>query len=104
MALGILVILTGSLGDMFGFTKFTSNLTTVAGVIVEVVSGLGLYLFKEPFKQLNATSDKLYDMWKILAAFKKTESLSEERRTEVVISLINKLVELPPASTRSAHA
>ncbi len=51
MALGILVILAGSLGEMFGFTKSASNLTTVAGVIVEVISGLGLYLFKETFKR-----------------------------------------------------
>ena len=69
MALGILVILAGSLGEMFGFTKTASNLTTVAGVVVEAVSGLGLYLFKETFKRLNVTSDRLHDMWKILAAF-----------------------------------
>jgi hypothetical protein len=57
MALGILVILARSLGEMFGFTKTASNLTTVEGVIVEAVSGLGLYLFKETFKRLNSTSD-----------------------------------------------
>jgi hypothetical protein len=98
MAMGILVILTGSLGEMFGFTKTTSNLTTIAGVVVEVISGLGLYLFKETFKQLNATSDKLHDMWKILAAFKKTEDLPEERKADVVVSLINKLVDMPVRS------
>jgi hypothetical protein len=92
MALGILVILTGSLGDMFGFTKSTSNLTTVAGVIVEVVSGLGLYLFKETFKQLNSTSDKLYEMWKVLAAFKKADDLPVELKSQVTVSLIGQLV------------
>lgn len=47
MALGILVILAGSVGEMFGFTKAASNLTTVAGVVVEAISGLGLYLFND---------------------------------------------------------
>jgi hypothetical protein len=93
MALGILVILTGSLGDMFGFTKATSNLTTIAGIIIEAISGLGLYLFKETFRQLNATSDRLNDMWRILAAFKKTDDLPEEKKADVVITLINKLIE-----------
>ena len=65
MAVGISVIITGSLGEMFGFTKSASNLTTIAGVVVEAVSGLGLYLFKETFRQLNSTSEKLHEMWKI---------------------------------------
>jgi hypothetical protein len=96
MTMGIVVILTGTLGDMFGFSKATSNLTTVAGVVVEVVSGLGLYLFKETFKQLNATSEKLYEMWKILAAFKKAEDVPNDRKAEVMISLINKMVDIAP--------
>jgi hypothetical protein len=99
MGLGILVILTGSLGEMFGFTKAASNLTTVAGVIIEVVSGLGLYLFKETFKQLNSTSEKLHDMWKILAAFKKADTLPDDRKTDVTIDLINKLVAPSTAQT-----
>lgn len=95
MALGILVILAGSVGEIFGFTKGASNLTTIAGVVVEVVSGLGLYLFKETFKRLNSTSDKLHDMWKILAAFKKAESLPEDKKSDVIVTLITKLVEGP---------
>jgi len=95
MAMGILVILAGSLGEMFGFTKTAGNLTTVAGVIIEVVSALGLYLFKETFKRLNATSDRLHEMWKLLAAFKKAETLPEEKKSEVIVALINKLIELP---------
>jgi hypothetical protein len=104
MALGILVILTGSLGDMFGFTRSTSNLTTVAGVIVEVVSGLGLYLFKETFKQLNSTSDKLHEMWKILAAFKKAEELPETLKGNVVVGLIERLVDLPNPGYKASQS
>jgi hypothetical protein len=99
MGLGILVILAGSLGEMFGFTKATSNLTIVAGVIVEAVSGLGLYLFKETFARLNSTSDRLHEMWRILAAFQKAETLPDEKKSDVVVSLINKLVETPAPVT-----
>jgi len=95
MVLGILVILAGSLGDMFGFTNAASNLTTIAGVIVETVSGLGLYLFKETFKRLNSTSDRLHEMWKILAAFRKAETLPRNKRAMVIEKLIHKLVEIP---------
>jgi hypothetical protein len=34
-------------------------------------------------------------MWKILAAFQKAETLSEEKKSEVIVSLISKLVETP---------
>lgn len=95
MALGILVILTGSIGEMFGLTSAASNLTTVAGTIIETVSVLGLYLFKETFARLNATSDRLYEMWKIFAAFQKAESLPDDRRCDVTVSLINRLVDGP---------
>lgn len=94
MAMGILVILAGSLGEMFGFTKAVGNLTTVAGVVIVAVSALGLYLFKETFKRLNATSDRLYEMWKLLAAFKKAEALPGDKKNDVIVGLINKLVEL----------
>jgi len=93
MALGVLVILTGAVGDMFGFKKEASNLTTVAGVVVEAISGLGMYLFDRTFKQLNATSDRLHELWRLLAAFKRAEGLPEANRAEVIIKLIDKLVE-----------
>ena len=93
MALGILVILVGALGEMFGFTQSTSNFTIVAGVIVEVISGLGLYMFKQTFQRLNSTSDKLYEMWKILAAFTKAATLPEKQQAEVKVNLINRLVD-----------
>lgn len=93
MALGVLVILTGAVGDMFGFKKETINLTTVAGVIVEAVSGIGMYLFNRTFQQLNTTSDRLHELWKLLAAFKKAEALPENERGTVIVGLINRLVE-----------
>jgi hypothetical protein len=93
MALGICVILAGAVGDMFGFARQGLNLTTVAGIVIEVVSGLGLYLFDKTFKELNTTSERLHKTWRILAAFKKAEALPEERKAEALISLIGKLTE-----------
>lgn len=94
MTLGICVILAGSVGELFGFTKVGSNLTIIAGVVVEAISGLGLYLFRQTFKQLNATSDRLHESWKILMAFKKAEELPDgDKRCELIASLITKLVE-----------
>jgi hypothetical protein len=98
MALGICVILVGSVGELFGFTKEGANLTTVAGVVVEAISGLGLYLFNQTFKQLNAISDRLHETWRVLAAFAKADGLPEDKKSEVVATLITKLVEPPGRS------
>ncbi|MHC5056120.1 MAG: TRADD-N-associated membrane domain-containing protein [Planctomycetota bacterium] len=95
MTLGVLVILAGSVGEMFGFTKTVSNLTTISGVVVEAVSALGLYLFKETFRRLNITSDRLFEMWKLLAAFKKKDDLPDDKRPEAVLALITKMVNTP---------
>jgi MFS family permease len=94
MVLGICVILVGAVGDLFGFAKAGSNLTTVAGIVVEAISGLGLYLFRSTFNRLNRNSDLLLETWKILAAFKKAQDLPEERRGDVQVTLIGKLVGL----------
>ncbi len=99
MAIGLLVILAGSLGDMFGFVSSAGKVTVVAGVVVEAVSALGLYLFRQTFHRLNVTSDRLHDTWKILAAFKKVELLSDDRKSEMTCTLITKLIE--PSHDRS---
>ena len=93
MALGVCVILAGSVGELFGFTAQAGHLTTVAGIVVEAVSGLGLYLFRQTFHRLNITSDRLHDTWKILTAFRRAESLPEDKRAEMTCSLINRLIE-----------
>ena len=90
-----MVILAGSVGDLFGFKKETSSLTTVSGIVVETISGIGMYLFNRTFDRLNVTSDRLHELWRLLTAFKKAEAIPESHRTEVLTSLTNKLVEPP---------
>ena len=82
MALGLLVILSGSLGELFGLTKEGSNLTTIAGMIMEFISGTSLFIYRINFKRLNETSDKLESTWRILTAYRLTDDLPEEKKTE----------------------
>lgn len=88
MVLGLLVVLAGAVGEMFGFTAQGANLTTIAGIVVEAISGLGLILFRQTFHRINEISDRLHDTWRVLAAFRKAEALSEARRDAVMEQLI----------------
>lgn len=95
MFLGLIVILIGSLGVMFGYTSKGDNLTLIAGIILEFISGASLVIYDKNFKRLNLISDNLNETWKILAAFKKAETLTDgpdDVRTKVKIDLINALI------------
>ena len=92
MFLGLLVILSGSFGEIFGLTSKGANLTSVAGIILEFISGTGLYIYRVNFKRLNSTSDNLNETWKILTAFKKAETLPEDKKSDIKITLIKALV------------
>jgi hypothetical protein len=97
MVLGVCVIFVGAIGDLFDFTA-AGRLTTVAGTIVEAVSGLGLLLFRRTFATVNKTSDALLEVWKILAAFDRAESLPDSERANVQVQLIGHLVGHPLTS------
>ena len=92
MVLGTFVIFAGLLGDLFGLADATRKLTSAGGIILEVVSGLGFYLFQQTSRRLDLTSERLHEMWRILAAFKKAEALPEDQKTEVTKMLITSLV------------
>lgn len=92
MVLGTGVILAGAAGDMLGSSGTSSRLTTMAGVIVEVISGLGMVLFRSTSARLNKTSESLLEIWKLFAAFRHTETLPDAERTQVQIRLIARLV------------
>lgn len=96
MFLGLIVILIGSLGVMFGYASKGDNLTLTAGIILEFISGASLVIYDKNFKRLNLISDNLNETWKILAAFKKAETLTDgpdDVRTKVKIDLINALID-----------
>ncbi len=101
MILGLLVILAGAAGAQFGFVK-AGSLTTVAGVVTEAVSGMGLYLFNKTFDRLNTTSDRLQDTWRLLEAFKKAETLTDDLKKDVLPTLIKQLA-MPQAYTAASQ-
>jgi hypothetical protein len=84
--LGLIVILVGALGQMFGLTSQTGNLSVVAGVIVEFINATALLVYRQNFQRLNSISDKLNDTWKILTAFKQVKELSDKTHADKVRS------------------
>jgi hypothetical protein len=103
MSLGLLVILAGSVGDLFGLTQESNRLAIVAGILTEFISATGLAVYALNFRRLNLTHDRLHESWKILAAFKQAKDLPEDRRSEVLVSLVEALVAVPakkPAARR----
>lgn len=106
MFLGLIVILIGSLGVMFGYASKGDNLTLTAGIILEFISGASLVIYDKNFKRLNLISDNLNETWKILAAFKKAETLTDgpdDVRTKVKIDLINALIGSKAMNINTEH-
>jgi hypothetical protein len=104
MIAGVFVILAGAFGEEFGLTAKAGATSVVVGGVVEIVSGLGFFLFKQTFNRLNMISDRLHETWRLLAAFKKAQDLPEEKRADVTIRLIELLVAAPPIPAAIAAA
>lgn len=92
MALGVLVIVAGCLGEMLGSSKATGNLSTVAGVVIEVAAGFGLYLFRKSFNRLNQTFDRLHELGTLQAEFREIKKLPDKEKTKAVDELIDRWV------------
>lgn len=95
MILGFLVIASGSVGELFGWLDDGSDLTSVAGIIIEFISGTALFVYSSNFKRLNEISDRLDETWRILTAHRLTESLSDEGKEKATLSLIEALAKSP---------
>ena len=80
MGAGLLVILLGAIRALLGEMDNTDTLTIVAGVISEFISAGALALYRSNFNRLNETSSRLYETWKIFAAYKLSKDLSEDDR------------------------
>ena len=87
-----LVSLAGSAGQLFGFTAAGSNLTTVAGIIMEFISATSVLIYRLNFNRLNETSDRLDATWRVLTAYRLAESLPDEKKTEATLRLIDALI------------
>ena len=106
MGAGLLVILLGAIRALLGVTDNTNTLTIVAGVISEFISAGALTLYRSNFLRLNETSSRLYETWKIFAAYKLSKDLPEKQRGIATLSLITALtgVEVKPVAVESELA
>jgi len=101
MALGLLVILSGSAGALFGFTKTGTDLTSVAGIIMEFISATALLIYRLNFSRLNDTTDKLDSAWRVLTAHRLSADLPDDQRPGATLRLIDALLREPVTSARS---
>jgi hypothetical protein len=92
MTLGLLVILTGSVGDLFGFTREGNGLVVIAGVLTEFIAATGLAVYYFNSRRLNRTHDRLHESWRVLTAFRQAKELPETRRGRVQERLLEALV------------
>jgi len=92
MLLGVVVILSGSVGQLFGFAKGGSDLATVAGIITEFISGTALVMYRLNFKRLGETSTALHETWRVLTAFRLAETLPGQEKTRATLGLIQALI------------
>ncbi len=102
MSVGLLLIAFSLLAPTFGFqTGGVEKLGVVAGIITEFISGTALFLYRVNFSRLNQTSDQLDGAWRVLAAFKLTRELPEDKKAEATIALIDSLTATPGSQRKS---
>ncbi|HEC78697.1 MAG TPA: hypothetical protein ENI34_06095 [candidate division WOR-3 bacterium] len=65
---------------------------TLAGAIVEVISGLFFWLYSQTVKQINTFHDKLIETQRYLAAIQIAKSISDENRDKVYANIVDKLM------------
>lgn len=66
--------------------------STIAGVIVEVISGLFFWLYSRALKQINIFHEQLDESQQFLTAIQVTANVSREKRDEIYENIIRKLI------------
>jgi hypothetical protein len=94
LLLGAIVILAGAWGQIFGLTSQGVNLTTIAGIISEFISGVAVAFFKLSFDQLSATSSRLLQTWIMISAVQKAEDLPPDQRSLLIVDIIRAMAGL----------
>jgi hypothetical protein len=105
MGLGLLVILLGSIRLILGLSDATNTLTLISGVISEFISAGALLIYRSNFNRLNETSTRLYETWKIFAAYKLAQDLRGIDRGNATLGLISALtgVKIEPSPVTDAN-
>ena len=66
--------------------------STIAGVVVEVISGLFFWLYSRALKQIKIFHEQLDESQQFLTAIQVTASISREKRDEIYEKIINNLI------------
>ncbi len=66
--------------------------STIAGVVIEVISGLFFLLYSRALKQINIFHKQLDESQQFLTAIQVTASISREKRDEMYENIIRKLI------------
>ena len=101
VCIGTLVVLIGILASfgildkLLGTTpgKDAATTTTLIGLVIDLVSGVGLYLFKVNFDRLNTVSDRLLQMTQLQQLFEEADALDDENaRSEMTKEIIRRVL------------
>ncbi|MFP3594621.1 TRADD-N-associated membrane domain-containing protein [Chryseobacterium sp. SIMBA_038] len=93
--LGFIVFIGGIIISYFNPASLDQNVipyTTIAGGIVEVVSGLFFWLYSKAITQINLFHASLQSTEKFLTAIQLVEKISVEKRDEVYRNIIDKII------------
>jgi len=69
------------------------GLGVIAGIVTEFISGTAIFIYRDNFARLNKTSDRLDESWRVLTAYKLTEELPEDKKSEATLNLITALIQ-----------
>jgi hypothetical protein len=101
IGIGTTVALTGILASfgvldrIIGTTtgKDAATTATLVGLVMDLVSGVGLYLFKVNFDRLNTVSDRLLHMTQLQQLFEEADALDDEvARSEMTKEIIRRVL------------
>jgi hypothetical protein len=91
MLVGLIVIIASLFAPSFGWSTVNSEGVKGLGVVAGIITAI--FIYRDNFTRLNKTSDRLDESWRVLAAYKLTEELPEDKKSEATLNLITALTQ-----------
>lgn len=91
--LGFILFSSGVAYSVYDPTNNIIQYSTFGGVIIELIAGLFFWLYSKSIKQINLFHSSLQNTEKFLTAIQLVEKISEGKRDEAYINIINKIIE-----------
>ena len=97
MLVGLVIIIASLFAPSLGWSTVNNEgvkgLGVIAGIVTEFISGTAIFIYRDNFARLNKTSDRLDESWRVLTAYKLTEELPEDKKSEATLNLITALIQ-----------